>query len=121
MKATELRIGNFICTVAPCGVVDVKIVDADILYIAATRCNNYEPIPLTEEWLLKFGFIRCEMEKSTIVEYCIFDDLGVEYFKICCINILDGLVGYGIKKRITDIHQLQNLYYAMTGEELTLK
>jgi len=52
MKASELRIGNWVnydgrnCTIQE----PTDLVDAD----------EFEPIPLTEEWLLNFGFEKEE-------------------------------------------------------------
>ena len=114
MEATELRIGNFICTIAPCGVVDVKIVDADILYIAATRCNDLQPIPLTEEWLLKFGFeyrngYGYRLNGFDFIVIKVADDIGFHF------NY------YSFHVEIKHVHHLQNLYYAVKEKELTLK
>lgn len=66
LKASELRIGNFVY--APSGV--EKIVYGTsyktILYTSHLESSTYseaydyecEPIPLTEEWLLRFGFVK---------------------------------------------------------------
>ena len=48
MKATELRLGNLIYT-------KVKHIDLGVL-LENPESNEYEPIPLTDEWLLRFGF-----------------------------------------------------------------
>ena len=80
--------------------------------------NCCEPIPLTEEWLLKFGF-----EKSGGGLY-----LTYETFEMYYINGVLGLSarvsdpneGY-IDTKIKYVHQLQNLHFALTGEELTIK
>lgn len=67
-----------------------------------------EQIPLTEEWLLKFGYKKAGSNfwnLGHIVWEC-YDGIF-----ICDKN------GIGIKS----VHQLQNLYFALTGMELTLK
>ena len=90
--------------------------------------DNIHPIPLTEEWLLKFGF-----EKDRIMSY--FKDCG-EYKMKISINSFSGtieedsswfisiLTGYG-SQPVTlvkqYVHQLQNLYFALAGEELVCK
>jgi hypothetical protein len=70
----------------------------------------YEPIPLTEEWLLKFGFE--EWDKNAWQKG--FD---------LSIHKIDSIFWYnnnGINVLIKYVHQLQNLCFALTGEELTL-
>jgi len=67
-----------------------------------------EPIPLTEEWLLNFGYTK---EDSN------FWNLGHIVWEY------DGGVFICNKNGITlkYVHQLQNLYFALTGRELTIK
>lgn len=103
MKANELRIGNL---------VRLREHDAFIQIEQYQLCEseliNVQPIPLTEEWLLKFGF----------------DDLGTYgygrgNFHIC---LHENEFYFSINNRkvfIKHVHQLQNLYFALTGEELT--
>lgn len=61
MKAQELRIGNYIqhfyhgkCTHDKNDWIEVN--PLDILSILEDEIEDYRPIPITEEWLLKFGF-----------------------------------------------------------------
>ena len=56
MKATELRIGNLVQDrhSEECGMIDIVV----LVIIDTMENHSYEPIPLTEEWLIKFGFIR---------------------------------------------------------------
>jgi hypothetical protein len=106
MKPNELRIGNSInyhgeeIIVRPYTFTDIEV-DA-----------GYEPIPLTEEWLLKFGFEKYE-----------FDHKENQYrYQVRLIVIRDGkFVDYGSSVLLEHIHQLQNFFFALTGEELTFK
>ena len=74
------------------------------------------PIPLTEEWLLKFGF-KLDMEifnwNATIGENEIGDfKLALRYSE---------RIGWFFQSKCTVlkyVHQLQNLYFAICGEEL---
>lgn len=67
-----------------------------------------EPIPLTEEWLVKFGF----------------DKVGNSFFKGLEIFEDDGNFFYGLRDEgqmdlhIKYVHQLQNFWYALINEEL---
>jgi len=126
MKATELRIGNYIL---------ISILQRDgsfkneLFSVNATTIRdaehygnewNAEPIPLTEEWLLKFGFELYEGEM--IGETSMNDNWTLGLFKINAWG--NGWLFYWDDKwdnRIQYVHQLQNLYFALTNEELTIK
>lgn len=128
MEGKELRIGNYIKHSELHGITEVMAVGKDYIHILFNNETLYEsikwftPIPLTEEWLLKFGF---EIEKSS--SHCIaFNEsydhelqLDKEFGKTeNCWNITKYGGGYRL---IYYVHQLQNLYFALTGEELTIK
>lgn len=66
-----------------------------------------EPIPLTEEWLLKFGFKK-RYKAFAKGDFTFIENSGMAYK----LSIVDNMPKY--------VHQLQNLYFALTGEELTL-
>ena len=79
-----------------------------------------EPVPLTEELLLKCGFnIEC-------YEYCIKEQrlFAIEDFWILhnCHNDFYGVMcSNKVVRKIEHLHQLQNIYYALTGEELEVR
>jgi len=108
ISANELRIGNLVHDnfdiSKPNKLTKISIDD----FIAiGNNCNNYHPIPLTEEWMVKFGFYRLKYESYTFGN----GKIGV-YF--------DGKqLLYDIAK-IKYVHQLQNLYFALCGQELVL-
>jgi hypothetical protein len=116
MKPTELRIGNYVCEETrdnPYTVVEIyELSEASINdYVAPNKI--YEPIPLTEEWLLKFGF-----EKS--LDYWVLPNSGF-FFGVTLKNVIypnfsdEDTMPINLKY----VHQLQNLVFALTGEELT--
>jgi len=76
--------------------------------------ETFEPIPLTEEWLLKFGFKHTGnafyLHVKSLIEVC---NIGDKFF-YC------GFKGVSIGN-IYHVHALQNLYFALTGTELILK
>jgi len=125
VKTTELRIGNYVSHYVGD---DLKVdVIADVGYhllsspksITSRKDNDVikslEPIPLTEEWLLNFGFASVdygEYKKDRYILDCEYTDKGVYYF------IIDDVC---IEADILYVHQLQNLYFALTSEELKLK
>ena len=71
--------------------------------------KHINPIPLTEEWLLNFGYWKLDNKDIHFVTK------GHTIWK--CDNLFmcdkNGLI-------IKSVHQLQNLYFALTKEELTL-
>ena len=106
MKATELRIGNWIMT-TPNNKFQVTPDEYKNWDVNGMWAN---PIPLTEEWLVKFGF---EKGKKGIYQLCSFD---MEHTMWILDNGVSDLHG-----QVVHVHQLQNLYFAITGEELIIK
>jgi hypothetical protein len=106
MKANELRIGNFVeIDQYPNDRVVIQIENGSNI----DECGklNASPIPLTEEWLLKFGFIsKGRYEKGSIHIGCVKTK---EETYLWIENM----------PHIKYVHQLQNLYFVLTGEELT--
>ena len=72
----------------------------------------FEPIPLTEEWLLTLGFVKNKERGYFGLDRLIvaFHD-GVDQFYLCDIDIF---------VKIETVHHLQNLYFAIRNKELTL-
>lgn len=124
MKANELRIGNWYLSTKFQVPVICEMGDFYEIYARADGSSEYtvddifEPIPLTEEWLLKFGF-RNECGYNCAVCYTLDFNSGLT------INFLNKeLYCYLNSIRLDNIkyvHQLQNLYFALTGNELTIE
>lgn len=115
MKSSELRIENFIRLIE-----NKKIVKCDSETIYQGVDEYFEGIPITEEWLLKFGF-----EKRIIGKGNNISSYRLEIKRLLHIhlrfqkdqwNFAIGISGYILS--IKYVHQLQNLYFALTGEEL---
>lgn len=117
MEAKELRIGNLVIlkrsfyTYKKGDVFTLSNVGVDYLdrwqQMGASdelKTKDIEPIPLTEEWLVRFK----ENDLTKIIRknharncYSLHTECGYVW--------------------IYYVHQLQNLYFALTGEELELK
>lgn len=122
MKASELRIGNFIQTDYE-GILEVININSEGFDYVDCRKPNFKalgrfevevscnPIPLTEEWLIKFGFVSNSYQ----------DRYENKAIHVEC-NKTRGFTELWIERmpHIKYVHQLQNLYFALTGEELTL-
>lgn len=130
MEAKELRIGNYIThpglqadVVKEIFAHDKKgyAVKTDGYHIAYYMENKgselVKPIPLTEDWLIKFGF---ENDETTSYRWY-KDDYEHHLFAIDIddkeIRLHDDL---WLSIKCEYVHQLQNLYYALTGIELTI-
>ena len=125
LKANELRLGNkFECMGMVQTVFElidntdrgrIKQSGYEYLITCEENGNQYKPIEIrpihiTEGWLMEFGFRNYDENKwdtdaMTILKY----DEGCKYLA----NHLHVNIFY--------VHQLQNLYFALTGNELTLK
>ena len=75
---------------------------------------NIEPIPLTEEWLSKFGFENAFADKWDGMEWMPCEFINGKLYYTPDMH-------HHASKGIENVHQLQNLYFALTGEELTIK
>jgi hypothetical protein len=111
IKANELRIGNF-----------VKLQGVDKLFkvfvIDTTESSTFtkaEPIPLTEEWLLKFGFES--FHKRDFKKKGLF----ITTYFATPQTLVDDEFGNKRVLELKYVHQLQNLYFALTNQELEIK
>lgn len=138
MKANELRIGNYVNVLredqSPFKIdgfellneSDCKVFKDNGTYNCPPfgeikmhpltwNLKDLQPIPLTEEWLLRFGF-----EKSRLGYFTVF--CGNNVMSVCCFDDFSRVqIVTQTVSTINHVHQLQNLYFALTGEELTLK
>lgn len=126
MDLKELRVGNYYDfgnpELEPKG---IQKLNRYSLGVKLTIHNiDIHPVPLTEEWLLKFGFeagregdldlfplkyyrepLRYNGKEANIFVSDFGDD---SHYDLPC-------------KHIKYVHQLQNLFYVLVGEELTIK
>ena len=118
MKTSELRIGNLVNYGGVTS--EVSRVDKLFFYVEASETPTFskdegrgaKPIQLTEEWLLKLGFVKHGKYGYFYIDFfCVDLDMNGQFF-MCDIDIHIVL---------KHVHQLQNLYFALTGEELTFK
>lgn len=112
MNARELRIGNYINIQGLNKPIPVSIIDTTETS-EQTTCN---PIEITEEWLLNFGFYKSAWDNYSSFRKMIGDN----DYAIVIDESGDCMVGDITIKSVKYVHQLQNLYYALTGKELKL-
>jgi hypothetical protein len=121
IKANELRIGNFILF-KQFGQGKGKIGQmkpGDFGRVAGDdpEDSEYHPIPLTPEWLERCGFEKedgIHINNIFVREGLRLEDRGVyELINTIGINVYNTRIGH--------LHQRQNLYFALTGEELKIE
>jgi len=110
MKKNELRIGNFVYH--PLTSRTYQVNENDLLAFAKNLVTN-TPITLTEEWLLKFGFEH----EDDYLELQINEHLSIIYVGYLALMIDEVIIQLN-NTNSDKVHQLQNLYFALTGEEL---
>jgi len=138
MKANELRIGNKIMFSDDSSIFEVKGMhefgldvanDIEETYI---EYDQFEPIPLTEELLLKCGFEEIkdyydigksmffyDIDKS--LENCEFYIYYNTEDKNIYISSMENEESVSKKiSSITSVHQLQNIFFALTNQELKI-
>ena len=132
MKPTELRIGNLVMYNGEVVRVE-QITKKKIGYHrhkGETRMNyarlfEIEPIPITEELLLKIGFKK-DVDANSLYRYaidnCLFEvrlwDSGI---LIKLENYCEDCVRKVHLPKTPNLHQLQNAYYLATGKELEIE
>ena len=119
MKQNEIRVGN--CLIDPraydkelnkkFGVDDspyFKVTARDIQF-----AEEYKPIPLTEE-----TFLKCVFKKKNGYKFVLHNS----HFSLVMIDSINredyAFSHYNLWVNLEHVHQLQNLYFALTGQEL---
>ena len=127
MKTTELRIGNYITTeYLNKSTFKVISIHSDRIYFESVRENfksdtiqNYiKPIQLTEEWLVKFGFEKLTDKSRGFNSNSYTYTKGISFIVHLNDKLLSVNFWQGNEKKY--VHELQNLFFALTGEELTI-
>ena len=114
MQSKDFRRGNLIKYEDSVYEIDIIAevfphLNTDLFGTGVVGWKNIEGIKINNKWLKKLGF-KCRSERL----------FTIGHFEI---NILEGV--YFVKsyylRRFEYVHELQNLYFALTGKELELK
>lgn len=122
MKAEELRIGNWVLGVLTKEPIEIDwiclkhLIDGNIQNVYNPNIKVYEPIQLTEEWLYKFNFEQYH-DNPRLERFYV---LKTGYYPFQVYVERDFRIYWQPNTRLEHVHQLQNLYFALTGSELTL-
>lgn len=130
IQPNELRLGNYVAVKNHGNKVMGKVfaINGELVSVGGGN-NNYhydllEPIQITEEILIQCGF-----EKEIIKHYCgdynvfvLSDEMYLHQDGHCYKwGIEDEVNGCGADAELIFLHQLMNLYFALTGKELEVK
>ncbi len=119
MKTNELRIGNYIMYAdVICKVEGYSggLLQTDGVY---TNVSKFNPIRIDQKWLIKFGFEKDdhvdEIDGVLFVLFYLGDYIVEHWINEDMFKFTDDS---NLKIIIQNVHQLQNLYFSLTGYEL---
>lgn len=123
IQANELRVGNIVSDFGGREARVSAITERGTIKLSSEHYTDesfnlnervINPIPLTEEWLLRFGFDAERMGDGFLGYRLNYVDISMPYFEFT--------YDYGTESvEVKYVHQIQNLYFALTGTELKLK
>jgi hypothetical protein len=127
MKSNEFRIGNYAFYDNKQKGIHHKLTVIKIMFLSPLPSvkfpdkktwnvdfSDLQPIPITGEWLRRFGFNK----EDNWFKYPIVNDWSFIYWRVtegCSLSVSKH--GFDLSN-IKYVHQLQNLIFAFTGEEL---
>lgn len=126
LKASELRIGNYVKNNSYSKLEFNEVMGVSKYFVegsfGTTEIEDISPIPLTPEWLERFGFEksyhgitskRIEFTKNKIILQSLWHEEGTPNVRWNINHLNCNGFSY--------VHQLQNIYFALTNTELTLQ
>lgn len=130
MRVEELRIGNLVeAYIEPQVSEWVEMeVHVEMLGLMQSKpdAHGYKPIPLNEEWLVRFGFEEIESFYTNADGGYHEDRWRHKKTKLTLWFYLGNFNACSIEGEnewidVSHVHQLQNLYFALTSEELKIE
>ena len=141
IQPKEVRIGNFVeydgrvfelYTISE----ELPCLNTIEFGIGVVDWNNLKPIPLTAEWLERFGFEKAKNNRYSMpylrklednyrnkILLIPFNEINPEYdkgtYSVVVSNKSEGVEFSVCISSVTYVHELQNTFYALTGTELT--
>lgn len=138
MNAQEFRIGNLVWYLRNCTVREIGSKWVGLSYDTTDKSGKFvsamwnnvklRPIPLTEDWLLRAGFVKDDeygwySKCFVITEQDACSKLSINVNTCSCLinNDEDDIVIPAYIGTRRYIHLLQNLWHSLTGAELEFK
>lgn len=111
LKESDLRIGNWVLHNGDYR----KLTEIEFKILLQFSVDELTPIPLTEEILLKCG-VYYDIDSDTFkISNCSLQLDIFDFEEYDCVVFGESLI------QIKYLHQLQNLYHALTGQELEIE
>lgn len=128
MKANELRIGNLVNFKGNQRVVyQIRKSGCDF-HIDGNDFHSYvwdaiNPILITEEFLLKLSFEKCEGRHGIYFKSPHDKQVRIYFYdgKWCIGYVSDNAKGFSTIGSFMHVHKLQNFHFEFVGKELELK
>jgi hypothetical protein len=127
MQSKDLRIGNLVEIYKERQLVVINYIDSELSLLSFEGFDLWDldktyPVLLTEKWLINLGFELKEDEGD--VKYYEKNTIGIKMDE--CLDFYLYIKSYNsnsyfLIKQLEVVHELQNLYFALTCEELELK
>ena len=124
MNANELRIGNWVNQGEVYGDNKVSSYEIHNYYrmqgggVVADYYRKWKPIPLTEEWLKRLGWTSEYTQKGVSIGAFSIETNEDKSLLDKGSYVVTTICGSFVIAWIDHVHQLQNLYFALTGKEL---
>ncbi|MEJ2884352.1 hypothetical protein [Pedobacter sp. GR22-6] len=134
MESKELRLGNIVNFLSGRSWLQGQVTNIGksdcVIDTYSVKAADIQGIAITEEWLLKFGFI--EMEDTVPEGFPTFSPLNFtgkfrlyysetnHKFNLDVMNFMEGDLVERVLA-INHVHQVQNLFFALTGEDLEMQ
>jgi hypothetical protein len=110
----ELRLGNIVLIQGSPRVLTKQMFKVAVITL---NCQDIEPVPLTEEWLLKHGWQYFNEKTEGVLTMDTPCKLDIDFVD-GKMQVKSHYEGFYRDLRIQHVHQLQNFMMDLTGEEL---
>ena len=122
MKTTELRVGNYIEDCFDVKRYEVRQLDLEdfsamLNYRNSSHPNTYRAVKLNDEWIKSFGFENIKTQDKFFTKD---NTIGISTADDKFRFIQGNFVYQIILRELEYVHELQNLYYSITGVELSV-
>lgn len=126
IKITDLRRGNYLRSITPGQMSELEYVTVQNLEGEAIYCkegigfnSEYgEGIPITEDWLIKFGFEKSSLTHGWIIEGDLQIFPPTDSRSLWSIRAEVHIAEFHLIAVVHHLNELQNLIYVLTGAEL---
>jgi hypothetical protein len=113
IPVNELRVGNIVTLTGNEVASPLDIMIDEVNFPITRKRGEYNPIPISPEWVKRINLDNYEFRDDFYI--------SVDHYGECEVTLEE--YGEGAKRlpHIKYVHQIQNLFFALTGKELELK